>query len=352
MDAVERAIRSALERGNQDDRAFRERVYRSAHAALERALSTNTRITPEEAERRRAAFRAKVTEIEQEFIPAVADIPAAPEPDIDLPVEADAPEIAPQSRVAPRVPSDGGDLGVVPERGTVRPGGFPDDAIVGAAEARPQGGRRGGRRLMAWAFLVVTLVVALVIGGWFASDLLSPRQGGSVPNPPVSLEDEDFQPDGAPPTGLLEDDSDREWITLFSPDDPTSVNAPGGTVAEVVQDDEGPLMRIRSTSNGAAVAFDVGPGALEQIAGRSAVFSIGARAEEGQETQISISCDFGALGDCGRRRYLVGYERGDYLFEVELPRGTVTGPGIIAINPDVAGSGKALDIYDIRVSAE
>ena len=63
-----------------------------------------------------------------------------------------------------------------------------------------------------------------------------------------------------------------------------------------------------------------------------------------------ISCDFGELGDCGRRRYAVGYERGEYLFDVELPAKSPGAGGSIAIDSDFANEGKAVDIYQIRVS--
>jgi hypothetical protein len=89
---------------------------------------------------------------------------------------------------------------------------------------------------------------------------------------------------------------------------------------------------------------------LQQIAGRKAVFDIIARAEEGKETQISVNCDFGELGDCGRKRYAVGYQRGEYLFDVELPDQNPGASGSIAIASDITSGGAAVDIYEIRVS--
>ena len=70
LDVIEKAIRSALEKGDADDRAFREKVYRSAFAALERALEANPDLAPEIAGKRRSDLQAKITEIETEFIPA------------------------------------------------------------------------------------------------------------------------------------------------------------------------------------------------------------------------------------------------------------------------------------------
>jgi hypothetical protein len=68
-----------------------------------------------------------------------------------------------------------------------------------------------------------------------------------------------------------------------------------------------------------------------------------ARGADGQQTQISINCDFGELGDCGRKRYAIGYERGEYLFDVELSGNRPGAGGSIAINSDFANEGKAVD---------
>mgnify|MGYP000937047024 CR=1 FL=1 len=110
MDAIEKAIRNAFEKGNADDRAFREKVYRSAFAALDRALQANPGVTVEVAIKRRKAMQAKIAEIESEFLPAVgareqapAASPAAPAAEVgavgtaqQAPVPTiDAPQAAP-----------------------------------------------------------------------------------------------------------------------------------------------------------------------------------------------------------------------------------------------------------------
>ncbi|TGV50515.1 hypothetical protein EN784_53160, partial [bacterium M00.F.Ca.ET.141.01.1.1] len=79
MDAIEKAIRNAFEKGNAEDRAFREKVYRSAFAALDRVLQANPNVTVEAAISRRKAVQAKITEIESEFLPAVPDVTLPPE---------------------------------------------------------------------------------------------------------------------------------------------------------------------------------------------------------------------------------------------------------------------------------
>ncbi|MGB5800472.1 MAG: hypothetical protein WBG88_10240, partial [Mesorhizobium sp.] len=87
MDPIEKAIRNAFAKGNAEDRAFREKVYRSAFAALDRALQANPGITVETAIKRRKAMQARIAEIEAEFLPAVAPQVErdAPSPSVQAP---------------------------------------------------------------------------------------------------------------------------------------------------------------------------------------------------------------------------------------------------------------------------
>jgi hypothetical protein len=387
LDAIERAIRGALEKGDADDRAFREKVYRSVFAALERNIAANPDLAEDIAQRRREALKAKITVIEQEFQPALRDRPpAAPatQPAATPPPPTQAgtaqPPEAPPLGPAERAPSDR-PLGRAPEPsieapepsldrlgpgprdrfGRVEPtiGDIaaereePDFAAGPSADERLYEGESEARR-RPWAvmFVVVTVLAALAIGGWWVMGTgLFGRPDTSVPNTPVETTEEDFEPESdSPPLGPGTADSGRDWVTVFSPADPTSVVAPSGASADIMEEEGQPFMRIRSGTGGEAVLFDVGQGILERIAGQRAVFNVVARAEEGQETQISIQCNFGELGDCGRRRYLVGTHRADYLFNVELPSGRPGAAGSIAIVSDVDNAGKAIDIFEIRVS--
>ncbi|WP_353643092.1 hypothetical protein [Mesorhizobium sp. WSM2239] len=402
MDAIEKAIRNAFEKGNAEDRAFREKVYRSAFAALDRALQANPSLTVEAAINRRKAMQAKITEIESEFQPAAA-ARAAPEPSAGV-----APEVAADGSVAPEPRIDGApdraartdsepiavakpggeprfDVSVEPERrgaaepsarapevsfdrraeprvsaptpdiGGARSPTLPGDAAAEVAPDRDE--RRARRRRLPFAqmFLAATVLAAIGIGGWWAFQtglLKTPAERDTtVPNPPATVESEDFIPEAeAPPLLPGQADAERDWITVFSPENASQVAAPADTSAEVMEDDSGSFLRIRSGESGSAIVFDVGQGILEQIAGKKATFDIVARAEEGQETEMSVDCNFGELGDCGRRRYAVGYQRGDYLFELDFPNASPGSGGTIAINSDFSNQGKAVDIYAIRVS--
>ena len=369
LDAIEKAIRTAFEKGNAEERSFREKVYRSAFAALDRALQAAPNMTVEMAIKRRKALQAKIAEIETEFLPAVAPKaePAAP-PAVD-PVASEATAAEGEAAPAVAVPAPGEADPVLMK---VDPDTKPDlgmDSVPApdvevrtspaeVREARAQE-RVARRRPYAAIFFAVTLVAAALAGGWWAYRTgvfqSAEELDTSVPNPPPTVEDEDFVPAEQQPESEQSEaekaEAARNWISVFSPADPSGVKPPEGATAEVSQDESGSFLRIRSGSSGEGVVFDVGQGVLEQIVGKKAVFDIVARGGEGKETQISVSCSFGELGDCGRKRYAVGFERGEYLFDVELPSQPPPAVGTIAINSDFAKEGKSVDVYEIRVSA-
>lgn len=373
MDPVEKAIRNALEKGNAEDRAFRERVYRSAFAALERATQANPQLTVEIAIKRRQNLQAKITSIESEYLPAAPALPVQPGEVPPISVDAaeaeaaapvvEAPQRSPDDAQgqAPSVALDVGPAIGAPaiDLGTAdAPPPLAGDRPPAAAVSPDRDERRAARRRRPFAamFVAVTLLCAAALGGWWAhqTGILRLPSEPEIRPPQEIVEGEEFDP--AEETPLLPGEPGgsqqqlRNWINVFTPGDSSGVNAPTGATAEVSEDESGEFIRIRSGANGAAVVFDVGQGILERIAGRKAVFDISARAEDGTQTQISISCDFGEMGDCGRQRYAVGYERGEYLFDVELPANRPGAGGSIAINSDFSNEGKAVDIYEIKVS--
>ncbi|AZO20156.1 MULTISPECIES: hypothetical protein [unclassified Mesorhizobium] len=398
MDAIEKAIRNAFAKGNAEDRAFREKVYRSAFAALDRVLQANPNVTVEAAINRRKAVQAKIAEIESEFLPAVQAVPdvtlpsesgtpagnAAPAPSIDTPTQSPAPSVdaprppaqaapspsitvdgpvqpdasdAPRSRVLPRVPDIMPDETALPDAPTLDDS--PGASVGNGAEVAPDRDERRirGRRLPLTAiFVVATLLAAAGIGGYFAFQTGVFKTAAELdtgpPEAPPTLEgEESSQPaDTGSPQKPGEADQSKNWINVFSPADPTHVSTPSDAGAEVMKDDTGQFLRIRSGASGSAIAFDVGQGVLEKLAGKHAMFDVIARSEEGKETQISVDCNFGEFGDCGRKRYAVGHERNEYLFDVQFPNKHPGAAGTIAINSDFDKQGKSVDIYEIRVS--
>ncbi len=377
MDPIEQAIRNAFSKGNPEDPAFREKVYRSANAALEKALQANASISPEAAERRRKSLLAAVTSIESEFVPAVeAVVPPSPSPEVqtvppvmaptavtresDAPPEVEVP--APARREEPSFFPDpvrtepalareepASDWPAAPSvdrpklAGDAPPAQSPDRAAERPSRKRGRWGTVAGL----FSFLII---VGLAI--WAAAefgllnlpnDNTRPQASGTPQTAPGSGTEGEPRKPG-------EEEALENWIVVFSPDDPTSVAATAGAKAEVIEGGGEKAIRISSGPSGAAVRFDVGQGILERIAGKHAVFDIVARTGDGPETQMSVTCDFGALGDCGRNRYVVGAQRSEYLFKMDLPSATPAGAGVIEIQSDLENSGKAVEIVQIRVS--
>jgi hypothetical protein len=241
-----------------------------------------------------------------------------------------------------------------------RPTGKPDNsAEVSAADGPNVNAER--RRPLAGLFIGVTLLALVGIGVWWSISTGLIKLPGAPDKSiveEVPAEGDDFTPgeetpqpgsEGAPQKPG-EVDAERAWIPIFSPADPSTLNAPSDAKAELISEDTGDFVRIRSGASGSAIAFDISKGVLEQIAGKHVRFDIVARAEEGQETEFSVDCNFAELGDCGRRRFPADYEKRDFLFEIDLPAKAPGAEGTIAIISDLDKSGKALDIYEIRAS--
>ena len=365
MDAIEKAIRTAFERGNPEDRAYRVKVYRSAFAALERAIASSGDTQSEAAEARRKALKIRIVEIEAEFLPAEEGEPAR-KPSAPVAAPAVDPDLRRETGEEVRAPI----LDEAEPRGTdrafeprIEPGDREDpvptsDPALPLGEEAPRRRRRSGRkgRSLASSALLTVVVLAAIVGGlWWAGtaglELLSgnPMSGGDTP--PKTVEQENFNSSqGAGLRGPGSSANGEVWITIFSPTDPTTVSAPATGKAEVKEEEGGKFLRIQSGSPRSEFAFDVGQGVLERIAGKHAVFDIVAHSEEGKETEMSVNCDLGALGDCGRKRYHVGHERNDFLFEIDVPDKKPSGAGRIIIDPDLDGKGNPLDIVEIRVS--
>jgi hypothetical protein len=343
LDPIEKAIRNALEKGDSTDRAFREKVYRSAFSALDRALKANPNVTVESAINRRKTMTARIAEIEAEFLPA----PAA----AGTPAGANA---APSIDAPGHHGGSASDAHIVP----VVPDIMPDAPLPRTMEPEPDIAprrRRPRRRGLPALFAALTVLAVIALGAWWllqSGALRTPEQRGEVPVPPATVEDEDFSPSGGATAPLRtgENGFSGEWITVFTPLDPTTVSTPSDAKADVMEDDSGTYLRVRSGSSGSAVSFDVGQGILDEVAGTRAVFVIVARGEGGAATQVSIDCNFGELGDCGRKRYDVKGDRGEYLFDVQFPDKRAGAAGTIAITSDVENQGRSVDIYEIRVS--
>ncbi|PRD41011.1 hypothetical protein C5748_23815 [Phyllobacterium phragmitis] len=351
MEGIERAIRNAFAKGDAGNPATRQRIYESAWSAHEHALSANAALSEQQKTQRRDRLKATISRIETEFRPAQPSAGAAQrarvEPDLGPGLDPDLDDVSAGPRSGGRkavAPAAGAPTveGPALDRDDVRPvGKKPRRADLGyeGGAARRDGSEARPRSPFLSYVLPALVLLGVAFVGWslFNSFTDVRRSPGALSNGAPAKEGEEAR--------------DANWITIFTPSDPTRMSVRGRATAEIASEGSVSFVRVKSSGPDDEVVFDVGQGVLEEIAGRKATFDIIARSDDGKPTQMSVSCDFGTLGDCGRKRYDVINANSDFLFDVEFPEGKQPdAAGTITINSDISGAGKIVDIHAIRVS--
>jgi len=372
--SLETALRKALAKGDANDPAFRRRVYEAAASAMQRSLTARGEATPDALAEQTDRLSQAIEAIEREA--RTPQSAAAPPPDVppvtpDL-VEPSAPDVPPVS-ADPAVPPDGDIPAVDASSSTAMPdAGLYVEPRAAAARAEAEAARaeaeppvrrsplRVDRGPFATGFAVI-VAAALVFGGlwWVITSgafVSEEARDTSVPNPPPQLRDEDFAGGGtqggsAPRTTAQQDDGD--WVTLFTPVDPAALSLEGGATASIETDPFGDYARLVTPAGEGRVYIDVPVGTLQMLAGSRAQVSLNARTDDGEPTQMSVTCDFGPLGDCGRRRFDVGQSEAEFLFHVDLPAGAAPSePGFLILQSDIVADGRAINLLSARIRAD
>jgi len=343
LEGIERAIRNAFAKGDAANPATRQRIYESAWSAHEHALAANANLSEEQKARRRDRLKATISRIETEFRPAQ---PAAGTAGPHLDPSLDGVSAAPQRNGRPPASAAAGAPAVegpALDRDDVRPAGRKarkaDLGYEGGAARRDREDKPRSPFLSYVLPALILLVFAFIGWSLFNSftDITRPNLGRTLPSGAPAKEGEEA--------------GGMNWITIFAPSDATRMSVRGAATAEIASQGSQSFARVKSGGPDDEIVFDVGQGVLDEVAGKKATFDIIARSDDGKPTQMSVSCDFGALGDCGRKRYDVTDASNDFLFDVEFPEGKQPDAGgTITINSDISGAGKSVDIYAIRVS--
>ncbi|MDF1631564.1 biotin transporter BioY [Mycoplana sp. MJR14] len=405
MSGLEQAIRSALARAESGNPETRARIYQSARNALEAGLRKQEINDPEAiaAQRHRLEMTIRQIEAEQRAArkaatpgtgqPAAAQPPSSVRPPVAP--AATPPQMTGEPRSAGtnghlRAERNGGATGdrseadVTPELDQIRPEradgfgpaaraaatgkaqkpvrGQPDpephadaDAIVAASPRMAKAPRRRGR-LFSFLLVVATLVAALGTVAWWvqSSGLLLPpsERDGSVANPPQSVSGEDFP--ATQPGGEALDTHNSfsaDWREVFEPSDTGALSAESGGRYEPVSTDEGPAVRLVSTAadRAGAIAVAVAPDILQAMAGKTSTIALTVEPDSGKPAQVSVECDFGTLGNCGRHRFAVS-DRTDLLFQVTFEGSlSPSAAGRLLINSDVTGAGAGVNLFAVRI---
>jgi hypothetical protein len=214
------------------------------------------------------------------------------------------------------------------------------------------------RRKSRWkarAFALVTLAAFGAAGWWWveSTGLTLPKavRDGSVPNPPPSVEAEDF--DGAKQLKSLSRQGGfgDEWTPLFQPGKGAQASAGTQATAKVEQSGSGPYLAITSNAPGieGSVAVELPQSVIASMQGKTS--NIALVLEGGDKpVQVTVECEFGGLGNCGRHRFLLSQNRTDLMFDVEVkPNGSADGAGRLLINADAGGEGNSAKLFSIHV---
>ncbi|MDR7028373.1 hypothetical protein [Rhizobium rosettiformans] len=393
MSGLETAIRNALERSERTNAEARARVYQSARQALETGLRKQNIDDPEAINYQRRRLEALIHEIELEerarlevrpeppvsqvvppaVSPAAAPVRAAPEPAVSSTtdrrmgrVEPGFASVEPADRTPEpaREPSFADDISVSPD--VARDAHADDEGpMPDMRSERPLKAPRRRRGVVARLMILSIFLATLGIGAWwvYSSGLLlsEAERDTSVPNPPPRVEAEDFSgtPEPATPAapagpqaidarGGFSDD----WIEVFEPQQVSALRPRANALVDIVTASDGNAAQIvsRSADAAGAVEVTVPTEILRELAGRTSTIALTMQSTDDKPVQISVECDFPRMGDCPRHRFTVNPQKLDALFRVSFDNGMAPStPGRLLINADLAGEGRGVNLYAIRI---
>ena len=214
------------------------------------------------------------------------------------------------------------------------------------------------RRKSRWkarAFALVTFAAFGAAGWWWvqSTGLNLPKavRDGSVPNPPPTAKAEDF--DGAKQLKSLSRQGGfgDEWTKLFEAGKSKSFSVGPQASAKVEQSGSGPYLAITSAASGldGSVSIELPQSVIASMQGKTS--NIALMLEGGDKpVQVTVECEFGGLGNCGRHRFLLSQNKTDLMFDVVVKGGNpAEGPGRLVINAGAGGEGNTAKLFSIHV---
>ncbi|MFL0694190.1 MAG: hypothetical protein ACJLUP_19560 [Agrobacterium tumefaciens] len=389
MSGLETAIRNALERADRSNAEARARVYQSARQALETGLRKQNIDDPESInyQRRRLETLIHSIELEERARLEVRPESAAPPPTAPVPPPpmrpaepmATTPPDRRPGRVEPGFAAGDPPLGAqtgyrepsldkqpeIAARASVDAHADDEGPMPDMRSERPLQAPRRRRGIVARLTIMSIFLATLGIGAWwiYSSGLLltEAERDTSVPNPPPRAEAEDFT--GAPeatspsePAGPQALDArggfSDDWIEVFAPQQVSALRPRANALVDIVTASDGSAAQIvsRSGDEAGAIEVTVPTEVLREMAGRTSTIALTVQSIDDEPVQISVECDFPRMGDCPRHRFTVNPQKLDALFRVSFDNGMAPStPGRLLINADLAGSGRGVNLYAIRV---
>ncbi|MEM1378208.1 MAG: hypothetical protein AAGG69_12555 [Pseudomonadota bacterium] len=340
MSGIEQTLLNTLSKGDARDIEFRKRVYNSAANALKRSLEAKGALPPETVQAQKDKLADAIRSVESRFqsVPAPA---AEPSPVRDQPDQPARPAPTPRPELRPE------------PRAEARPAIKPAEPDKKSTLFRlKRGPFAAGLGTIALVGILVLGLLWVMVSGAFQSE---EARDTSVPNPPADTGSEDFAPrdpgtSTAPPL-RADAATETDWVTIFTPDDLPSLTLTGGATAEAASDPFGRYVRIITPATGTA-AIDLPVGPLQDLAGQRAQIEITAKAADGDNTQMAVTCGISNV-ECVRTRFGVGQAEEAFIYRVDLSNaGRISQPGRLILQSDIVGSGKEIKLISLRVRPE
>ncbi len=385
MAGFEDLIRGAIAKQGDPTRERRAAIYKSSQQALERMLAQNTTLSETAVALQRQRLESAIEEIEAEYsvndtplievgepvdvAPPVSTGPSgnpAPmptlkesEPSQQYAVEpgprslatpvAATPEIAiPDATVEVLATSDAPPVEERTARfGAVSADSLPDEPAPVEYPESYSGDvlqeKKSHAKLLLWTIILVGIAVAIWWAITFGPDFMKAKLGGSVPNPSQTIESGSFIPENT-----------DGWIVAFNPaDDAANIESAGRGTADLFRDGNSNFVRLTSRAGSPRnnLLIRVPRGVMGSLRAKSVTFEVMLRNPEDIAHEFAVYCEFGDMGDCGRKRFSASNKVEAFIFDVTVKDAPLARDedAHLALNTDLAGEGRALDIYSVWV---
>ncbi|MEM7068737.1 MAG: hypothetical protein AAF478_07620 [Pseudomonadota bacterium] len=213
--------------------------------------------------------------------------------------------------------------------------------------------RRKSQKRFAW--FVVTLAIMGLLA-WLAYYLYVGVMEGSL----FGLNDKPFKSQN----DISQQDPAAGYMTILESGDLSTLITANRGQAELINELNQEMIRLVSV-RGADRSQPADPillklkaGVLEQISGKNVTFEIYAKSGTSSPAQFTVKCQFGELGDCGRKRFRVGLQPEALIFGFDMGKVAQSNQNaFIAISTDtteqasVTGKGDTIDIVYARLRA-
>ncbi len=204
--------------------------------------------------------------------------------------------------------------------------------------------RRPFAKMLLWAIILAGIGVTLWWAVNFGPAFLNNRLDGSVPNPQTTIESGSFVPTSA-----------DGWMTVFVPgSDPGNLVTRQAGSSEIVDIDGGQVARLASNAGGQNnILIQIPEEVVPMLRAKAATFEVKLRAVAGEGHQFAMYCQFSKLGTCGRKRFSASKKQETFIFDMLVNDADLGEDQSIylAINTDLSGEGRAIDLSSIRVKA-